>query len=363
MKILFFIESLRSGGKERRLSELMNVLRNSKDIQFELAVMNDDFHYNDVHNFGINIHYIIRKTKKDISVFFSFYNLCKSFNPEIVHCWDSMSTIYSIPTCKLLRIKLINGMIFNVPNNMSILNKTGFRARVTFPFSDMIIGNSLSGIAAYHAPLSKTICIYNGFNFDRTKEIIAKDVLRRRLEIDSQFIIGMVATFAENKDYETYFSAAQLLLGKRDDITFLAIGEHTDSFAAKGLIPSDLIHRFRFVGKMREIESFISIMDICVLTTFTEGISNSIMEYMALGKPVIATDGGGTKEILLDRKTGFLISPSSPDELAAKIELLLENEELRITMGNAGLSRIKSCFSIDKMVSEYILTYKSSLLM
>ena len=53
-------------------------------------------------------------------------------------------------------------------------------------------------------------------------------------------------------------------------------------------------------------------MDICLLSTFTEGISNSIMEYMALGKPVIATDGGGTKEIVDDGETGFLIGQSDP---------------------------------------------------
>ena len=70
------------------------------------------------------------------------------------------------------------------------------------------------------------------------------------------------------------------------------------------------------LGIRSGIESLISAMDICVLSTFTEGISNSILEYMALEKPVIATAGGGTNEIVIDNKTGFLIKQSNPEELA-----------------------------------------------
>jgi glycosyltransferase involved in cell wall biosynthesis len=61
---------------------------------------------------------------------------------------------------------------------------------------------------------------------------------------------------------------------------------------------------------------------IFVLSTFSEGISNSVLEYMALGKPVIATSGGGTGELVLDNTTGYLIRQSDPEELAEKMELL-----------------------------------------
>jgi hypothetical protein len=69
MRILFFIDSLTSGGKERRLIELLKVLRLKSDFEFELAVMNKDIHYTEVFDLDIDIHFIIRKTRKDISVF------------------------------------------------------------------------------------------------------------------------------------------------------------------------------------------------------------------------------------------------------------------------------------------------------
>jgi glycosyltransferase involved in cell wall biosynthesis len=79
---------------------------------------------------------------------------------------------------------------------------------------------------------------------------------------------------------------------------------------------------------------------------------------MALGKPVIATDGGGTREILVDKETGFLINQSDPVELSVKLELLLNDTELRNSMGLAGKQRIQDLFSIDKMVGKYISTYE-----
>jgi glycosyltransferase involved in cell wall biosynthesis len=90
-----------------------------------------------------------------------------------------------------------------------------------------------------------------------------------------------------------------------------------------------------------------------------EGISNSILEYMAMGKAVIASTGGGTNEIIDNNKTGFLINPSSPRELCEKIEVLVNNIELRKTMGIAGRQRIEDHFSISNMVSKFIDVYKN----
>ena len=87
----------------------------------------------------------------------------------------------------------------------------------------------------------------------------------------------------------------------------------------------------KLLGRQSDVESIINISNICVLTTNVkihgEGISNSILEYMAMGKPVIASCGGGTNEIVEDAVTGFLISPLSPRELAEKIEILIDNPE------------------------------------
>ena len=361
MKVLFYMESLVSGGKERRLIELMRSLKLRGNIDFALAIMSKDIHYKEVFDLGINLHYIIRKTKKDISAFRMFYKLCRNYRPDIVHCWDSMTAVYSVPACKLLHIKLVNGMVVNSPVRQNILNKLWLRARLTFPFSDIIVGNSTAGLKAYKAPSGRSRVIYNGFNFDRTENLLSKETITEQLKIDSNYIIGMVAAFSSSKDYKTYFKAASILLKSRRDITFIAIGPDTDSEEAKELIGDQYIDHFRLLGLRTGIESFINVMDICVLSTFTEGVSNSILEYMALAKPVVASIGGGTNEIVVNNKTGFLINPSDPKELTDKLEILLKNPEIRRNMGAAGKSRVIAEFSAHKMVEKYSELYTAIL--
>lgn len=155
MKILFFINGLAAGGKERRLVELMKGLKKDTSIESELAVMDRDIHYKEVFDLDIPIHFIIRKTRKDLSVFFRLYSLCKKIRPDILHCWDSMTAMYSAPVCRLLNIKLVNGMVVGAPEKSTLFDNTYRRGKLTFPFSDYIIGNSEAGLAAYRAPRKK----------------------------------------------------------------------------------------------------------------------------------------------------------------------------------------------------------------
>lgn len=361
MKILFITDSLVSGGKERRLTELLKVLALKPNTEIQLVLMNREIHYKEVLDLDIKINYIVRKTKKDISIFKQLFLICKDFKPEILHCWDSMTAIYSLPICKLLNIIMVNGMVIDSPQKQNIQNKHWLRAKLTFPFSNTIIGNSKAGLIAYNAPSAKSKCILNGFSFERIKNIKPSNIIREGINVNTKYVIGMVASFSELKDYKTFFNAAELLLKKRNDVTFIAIGERTDTYLSKKLIDSNLMKHFRLLGRLTDVESYINVMDICVLSTFTEGISNSILEYMAMEKPVIATSGGGTNEIVVDNETGFLVSQSNPKELAKKMEILLDDKILRLKMGMSGKDRITEKFSIKQMVNEYIEVYQSLL--
>lgn len=198
----------------------MKGINSKPNIEFELAVMSNEIHYQEVFDLDIRIHYLIRKSKKDISVFQKFYKLCKNYKPDLVHCWDSMTAVYLVPACKLLNIKFVNGMVTNTPLKQNIFNKNWWRAKLTFPFSNIIIGNSRAGLVAYNAPKNKSFCIHNGFNFQRTNNIIKNHIIREQLNVNTKYIIGMVASFSESKDYETYYIAAQMLLKKEMILLF-----------------------------------------------------------------------------------------------------------------------------------------------
>src|SRR4030095_15980704 len=114
----------------------------------------------------------------------------------------------------------------------------------------------------------------------------------------------------------------------------------------------------KFLGKRKNVEEIVATFDIGVLSTFTEGISNSVMEYMALKKPVVATDGGGMRELIVDGEPGFLVPPGNPAALATKIAYLLDHPDMARRMGEAGEARLQREFSITKMVEETVKFYE-----
>lgn len=365
MKILFFIESLTAGGKERRLSQLMKGIRSNADFDFNLVIMSKDVHYKEVHELNIGIFYIIRKTKKDISVFYQFYKLCKKLRPDIVHCWDSMTAVYLIPACKLLKIKIVNGMVVDTPVKRNIFNKDWLRARLTFPFANIIVGNSNAGLRAYNAHESKSICIKNGMDLGRFEHLKEPSSVRKEIfgEIsDNFFIVGMVASFEARKDYDTLIKTAVPLVSERKDIRFVLVGDGTHYNKIKGKVPDSLSDKIIFLGKRSDVESIINIFDIGILLTNAkvhgEGISNSIIEYMALGKPVVATRGGGTDEVVFDNRNGFLIDPENSDQLTEKICQLIGNQRLMDELGKEGKKIVKEQFDLEVMTKNYVTTYK-----
>lgn len=365
MKILFYIDSLRSGGKERRLIELLKRLKNySSDIEFEIVLMSKDVHYKEIFSLNTKIHYIIRKTKKDLSAFHKFYTICKIYRPDIVHCWNSMTVIYSIPACKLLGIKLINGMVVDTPVRRNISNKYWLRAKLTFPFSSMIIGNSYSGLDAYNAPDNKSICIYNGMDMKRFENLKSPSIIRKEIfgEVaDDLFIAGMVAAFEDRKDYGTLIKSAISLVTRNENLRFILVGDGANFNKIKNSIPSLLSNKIIFLGRRSDVESIGNVFDVGILLTDTkfhgEGISNSIIEYMALGKPVIATHGGGTSELIINDMNGFLLDHHNDQQLTEKVELLMNRKQIKEEMGSVGRQMAIDKFDIKVMTNHYIESY------
>ena len=362
MKILYIIDSLTAGGKERRLVELIKGLKDYSDIQCELATMSKDIHYQYVFKQDIRIHYLIRKWKKDPKILFKLYKLCKAFKPDIIHSWGSMPSVYAFPIAKILKIKFINAMISDAPLKLKVFSKAWIRSKLTFLFSDIILSNSNAGLKSYNAQKRKSYCIHNGFDFDRIEKIEDKETIRTKFGIATDKLIGMVASFSERKDYKTFILTAQNILLRQNDVTFLAIGDGENLPYCRGLVKSEYKEKIKFLGKQKDVESIVNVFDIGVLATnkevHGEGISNSIMEYMALGKPVITTNSGGTNEIVIDGETGFLVKNGSVEELSSKIEYLLDNEKIASNMGEKGKRRIKQEFNLYKMTNSFVSLYK-----
>lgn len=365
MKILLLIDSLVSGGRERRLIELIKGFENYEDVELKLVVFSDKIHYQEVFELGIPVVIMKRVPKKNPLVLYKLFKLCKQWHPDLIHSWGTMSAILAIPASTLLGIKLINGNVTDAPNNMSFFDKKLVRAKLSFPFSKVIIGNSKAGLAAYKVPKKKALCIYNGFEFNRINNLKDKAEIREKFNIQTTKVIGMVGGFFERKDYETYIRAALLVLKQRTDVTFMAIGEGPNLLKCKEIIAPEYSSYIKFTGVQKDVESIINIFNIGVLSTNTkvhgEGISNAILEYMALAKPTIATSGGGTNEIVEHMTTGILIPPHSPEVMAEQLSYLLDNPAEAERIGLEGNSLIRQDFSLEKMTNAYYQLYQKLL--
>jgi glycosyltransferase involved in cell wall biosynthesis len=356
MHILFFVNCFGAGGKERRLLELIKGACKYNGIKCSLVIMDRNVHYKEIFDLGIDIHFLIRKSKNDPSIFAKFYRLCKQVHPDIIHSFDSMTMTYIMPVATLMNVKVVNGMICDAPAKIDRFSKNGILSLVTFPYSDTIVANSYAGLKSYKAPAGKSICIHNGFDFKRLNSVRPADDVRQEFNIKTRYVVGMVATFSHAKDHASFFKAAGQVLKIRNDVSFVTVGDGVlrEQYQQQYAGEPNII----FLGKQSDVESIINIFDISVLATYTEGISNAIMEYMALGKPVIATDGGGTSELIIDDETGFLVEACNAQQIAGKILYLIEKPEKMARMGENGRQRIDDHFSIKSMVASYIDLYR-----
>jgi glycosyltransferase involved in cell wall biosynthesis len=358
MRVLYYTDSLRIGGKERQLVELLKGLKQRQDIEVLLVCMDEgEFYEADVKALSIPLKYLFRKTRWDPLVIPRLYGIVKEFKPDVIHTNSMMSSGYAMPVAKLLGLPLINGSIRNCFQSSSLRWKI---ERALLAVSDFRIANSEAGLLSrgFSANSTKDFVIHNGFDLSRAKKANGKRIGSTVENGRDQ--VGMIAEFRPDKDFKTFLLAARSLVGKRPNVSFVTVGDGETLDAMKELVQG-AGEGIQFLGRRKDVEEIINSFSIGILATFTEGISNSIMEYMIMGKPVVATDCGGSRELVLDGKTGFLVPSQDPAALADKIAYLLDHPDEARAMGQAGKRHIEEHFSLRTMVDKTVDVYQRAI--
>ena len=356
MRILYLIDSLRPGGKERQSVELLKGLH-QRGVEITVVTLGvDGFFEQELKDHGVTVMRIARSSRWDLRPIIGLNRLVQRVRPNLLHstCW--MTSFFALPVARWHGLPLINGSIRNAFSGNSPRQRA---ERILLRVSDVRIGNSKAGFMS--RGLSPTAprnhVIHNGFDSIRIQKRDAKAEREMTELARGRKVVGMVAQFKRDKDYPTFFKAARSLLEQRNDVVFVCVGDGPE-WEHLSRTHADRGDAIRFLGRRNEVETLVSQFTIGVLSTFTEGISNAIMEYMALGKPVVATDGGGTSEIVQDEVTGFLIPPVRPDILADRINRLLDNPDLAARLGRQGRDRLHQHFSFDALVSKTLMVYE-----
>jgi len=283
----------------------------------------------------------------------------KNFKPDVVHTNSMMTSAYALPIAKLFGVPLINGSIRNCFHNSTVRWRI---ERLLLCLSDFRIANSVAGLVSrgFSPGSPKDFVVHNGVDILRSESLESQEEGSQRSGADELVRVGMVAEFRPDKDFRSFLLAALRLIDSRPNVTFVTVGNGQTIDSMKELV-SHVGSRVEFLGGQKEIEKLVSSFSIGVLATFTEGISNSIMEYMMMAKPVVATDCSGTRELVLDGKTGFLVPAEDPTALADKIAFLLDNPEEARRMGEAGRKRLVEHFSLELMIDKTMEIYKHAI--
>lgn len=366
MKVLYIIDSLSKGGKERQFIALLKEILKYDDIDPYLISLSDNIEYDEFANLKIGCKVLKKNKFFDFKLLKGLIAEVKSIDPEIIHTWEWYSSLAILPAKIICNKKMINGNI-RYGYNVKLFSKAWLYALILFPFSKIVIANSLAGIKAHCKQITnKYRVIYNGFDLQRVKLNIKLNKETFLNVPPNSIIVGMVARFNAPKDYYTIVKAIDILQKKYQNLFFIMVGDGNDRRKIEKVIENFKDkEKFIFTGKRNDVEDIVNFFDIAVLTCntngYAEGLSNSIMEYMACKKPVIATKSGGNNELVEDNVTGFLVDPFNEKQMADKIRILIENEELRKTFGENGYEKIKFKFSMDKMYSQYLDLYNEAL--
>jgi glycosyltransferase involved in cell wall biosynthesis len=202
--------------------------------------------------------------------------------------------------------------------------------------------------------------IYNGIELQRLETVSrCRETARKEFQVsDDCCIVGMIGSVSYSKGQDVLIRAAPLVLKQFPDTLFLIVGgyfpENLSYYQGmRQLVEElDVKNEVRFLEPVEEVEELICSSDIVVnMSREREGLGRSLLEAMALGKPVVATGVGGIPE-LVDEDCGILVDSADVTKLLEKLCLLISDKDLRAKMGRNGREKIERSFNIESRIRE-----------
>lgn len=280
--------------------------------------------------------------------------IIKKYEINLVHSHNTYS-LADASLCKIMcqGIKFIH--TFHYGNYPNYDKKYMFIERLTWRVTDRLVAvgyeQKKSIKKAYKIPDKSIETIWNGIEIKKCK---MQDNLRNYFS-DGKVVIGSISTFIEQKGLPHLMEVAAKMKERRNNIVFIVVGDgplRSEIQAySKSLSLDEIVI---FTGRIDNAASkVLPYIDIFIQTSLWEAMSIVILEAMACGKPVVATSVGDNKLIINEGETGYLVEPGDVDSMVSAIDLLVEQRELRMRMGNNALEKYNTNFSAKVMARRY----------
>lgn len=349
--VVVLIDTMAAGGTERQVVEMLRGLRRSGLFRLKLAVLDRGGALEEeAAEVAEEMLPLRRKWRFDATPCLSLAWQARMGRLDLIHAFGWKASVVGLLAARCGGVPIINGSVRSAPIRLLPHHRI---SRLCAARSDAIVANSRAGLEAWGLSRNpRARVIYNGFDFRRF------DCWRGRCADDPT--VCMVANFRPEKDHATVLLAMKEVREVEPTVKLVLVGYD------EGTLPSmrTLVARIGLTGSVEFVNGttdplpFICASRVCVLaSTNGEGISNAILEYMALGKPVVATDIGGNREVVVDGVTGFLVPQGQPKAIADRILHLLREPGRAHSMGNTGRARVLTHFGLDRMTAEYERLY------
>lgn len=369
MNCLQLIGSFHQGGSERQAVQLTKLLHEDKTFNVFIASLNNEgvllqevenIGFTDIPEFKLTSFYDFNFIKQ-LLLFVKFLKVNKI---DIVHTHDFYTNVFGMFGAFLAGIKV---RIASKRETGGVRSKRQeFIEKIAFGRSSAIVANSeavknyliADGISA-----KKINVIYNGLDLERLKpKLTNRKEICEKLKLPNAENLRFVTIVAnlrhDVKNIPMFLRVAKKVCDKFSDVRFIVAGEGNLLTDLQNLAKElQVLDKLSFIGRCGEVPELLSVSFAGVLTSLYEGFSNSILEYMAAGKPVVATNVGGASEAIIEGETGYLVD-SDDDEAMANclIELLKDENKVKL-FGEKGRFIIEEKFSCQSQLKKTIEVY------
>lgn len=368
IRVLLLISNLEYGGAQRQIVELANNIDRSR---FELYIcsLSDYVPLASQLKHGISFHIIKKYFKFDATVIPRLAFLLRHLKIDIIHSFLFDADIAARIGGLVAGTKGIIGSERNT--NYYLKYRQLLAYKLTRGAVDIIIANSRAGAEFNSRVLGHDISMYriihNGVD---TERFSPRDTLSLRRELcilEDEAVVGMFASFKEQKNHPLFFAAAQKVLKRISNARFLLVGDMLHA----GLHGSDaymgrmnnlvdelgIRDRCLFLGNRDDVEQLYCVCDLTVLPSLFEGTPNTLLESMACGVPVVATDVSDNSIIVSDNETGYIVPLGDPEIVAERISSLIINKSERLKMGGAARMVMEQEFSSEALARKTEAVY------
>jgi len=315
---------------------------------------------------GISINLMIIRHSFDIKALYKIVRFIKERNITVVNTHSSVDSWIASVAARIARVPvLVRTRHLSVPIPSHFLN-------FVYRLPDAIIttGESIRKmmIEINHIDGRKIFSIPTGVVLGRFHPGISCDNIKRELSIqEGTRVVTMVAVLRSWKRHDIFLEAARAVLMVMPKTVFLIVGDGPGTNRIQKKIKALGIEKsVVMTGYREDIPEILAASDVCVLTSeSSEGVPQAVLQYLAMEKPVVATDAGSISELIKPDKTGILVRPNDVDAIAKGIIRLLTDEEFSISLGKNGRALVEKYYNyenmIDKTIDLYYTIYRQKL--